>query len=173
MRADPEGLAQFLTGAIPREQMLYLDKATPVIAWLLSPLKRHEQAHFAAVCRAEDVATFEAPDLGPEPPADEILVPVEGRGATDEALDVGLGPACVIRPEEVKRFSRLLAAVDEPQLRSKLDFPSLDAAALPLDYWEEEGDDMFNEYVLPLFKQLQAFYEEAATLDQVVLVWYS
>jgi Domain of unknown function (DUF1877) len=173
MRADPDGLAQFVTGVVPRERMLYLDKATPVIAWLLSPLKRHEQAHFAAVCNAEDIDNFTAPDLGPEPPMDEILVPLEGRGTKDEALDVGMGPACVISPSDVKRYSRMLADVDESRLRQQLDFPALDAAALPVDYWVEEGEQTFSEYIVPLLRQLQAFYASAESSNQVVLVWYS
>jgi hypothetical protein len=173
MRNDPDGLAQFITGALPQDRLLYLDKATPVIAWLLSPLKRHEQAHFAAVCRADDIATFQTPDLGPEPPMDEILIPLEGRGAKDEALDVGMGAACVIQPAEVKRFAALVAEVDEMKLREQLNFQKLDEAALPVDYWTEEGEETFTQYILPLFLQLQSFYSAAKADDQVVLVWYS
>jgi hypothetical protein len=169
MRLDSDGLAQFVTGTLPQEQLLYLDKATPVIAWLLSPLKRHEQAHFAAVCRN----TVVAPDLGPEPPIDEMLVPIEGRGPTDEALDVGMGPACVLEFDDVSRYARLLENVSEAQLREKLNFQELEDAALPIDYWPEEGEQIFTEYIVPLFNQLQEFYRAAASNNQLVLVWYS
>jgi Domain of unknown function (DUF1877) len=173
MRIDPEGLAQFVTGVLPRDRLLYLDKATPVIAWLLSPHKRHEQAHFAAVCRADDASLFKRPDLGPEPPMDEILIPLEGRGAKDPTLDVGMGSACVLSPSDVMRYSAMLANIGESHLRERLDFAELDAAALPVDYWSEEGEQTFTEYILPLFTQLQAFFAKAATESQVVLVWYN
>jgi hypothetical protein len=173
MCADPDGLAQFVIGALPRERLLYLDKAAPVIAWLLSPLKRHEQAHFAAVCRAEDIDSSQPPDLGPAPPMDEILVPIEGRGDTEERLDVGMGPACVISREMVPKYAALLTEIGEADLRQQLDFQKLEDAALPVDYWPEEGEQIFNEYVLPLFEQLQEFYRTAVDSDQLVLVWYS
>ena len=42
-----DGREQFMAGE--DSKVLYLDKASEVIAWLLSPLKRHEQLHFADV----------------------------------------------------------------------------------------------------------------------------
>ena len=175
MANHPDGLSQFADGTVPKEQMLYLDKAAPVLAWLLSPLKRHEQLHFAAVVNArDDIESFQKPDFGPEPAFDELLVPIEGRGETrEERLDMGMGPACVIVPADVKRFSDHLSSIDEDRLREQLDYKAMDEAALPVDYWQEEGDQTFNEYILPLFKQLQAFYRDAASRDQHVLVWYN
>jgi hypothetical protein len=173
MRINPEGLAQFVSGALPHEQLLYLDKATPVIAWLLSPLKRHEQAHFAAAFLEDDIDTFVPPDFGPEPPLDELLIPIEGRGSVDEALDVGMGPACVFEPDDVYKYARLLENVSETQLREKLNFTELEDAALPIDYWPEEGEKIFTEYIVPLFNQLQEFYRMAASNNQLVLVWYN
>ena len=172
MRRAPEGLSRFIDGTLPEERLLYLDKATPVIAWLLSPLKRHEQAHFAAVCTADDLDTFVVPDLGPQPPMDELLIPIEGRGVKDEALDVGMGPACVLSESDVERYASMLQQVDEPRLREQLDFQALEDAALPVDYWLEEGDEIFSGYILPLFHRLQAFYAQAATEKQLVLAWY-
>jgi len=63
--------------------------------------------------------------------------------------------------------------VGASDLRQQLDFQKLEDAALPVDYWPEEGEQIFNEYVLPLFEQLQEFYRTAADSDQLVLVWYS
>jgi hypothetical protein len=155
--------------------MLYLDKAAPVIAWLLSPLKKHEQLHFAAVVNAgSDLDNFSPPDLGPEPPFDEWLIPIEGRGPRkEERLDVGMGPACVIASTEVARYAGMLPRITEAQLRKQLDFKALDEACLPVDYWREEGEQNFSEYILPLFQRLQAFYSAAAQENQHVLVWYS
>ncbi|WP_081627154.1 DUF1877 family protein [Methyloversatilis discipulorum] len=173
MRNDPDGLAQFLTGVLPEDQLLYLDKASAVIAWLLSPLKRHEQAHFAAVVRADDIESFTPPDLGPEPPVDELLIPLEGRGAKDENLDAGMGPACVIDAKDVHRYALLLEEISEEKLREKLNFQELEEAALPIDYWLEEGEEIFAGYIVPLFEQLKTFYRVAASNNQKVLVWYS
>jgi hypothetical protein len=173
MRDDPDGLAQFVTGVLPKEHLLYLDKAAPVIAWLLSPLKRYEQAHFAAVCQAEDLDNFQKPEFGPEPAMDEILIPLEGRGERDERLNVGMGPACGISLSETKQFAAKLTIIGESELRQNLSFQEMEDAALPVDYWLEEGESIFTEYVLPLFQQLQSFYAAAAKEDQMVLVWWN
>jgi len=175
MCASPSGLAQFVDGTLPEERMLYLDKAAPVIAWLVSPLKRHEQLHFAAVVNAgSDLENFKQPDFGPEPPFDDLLIPTEGRGPKkDERLDVGMGPACVIASTEVSKYTGMLSAIGETQLRQQLDFKALDEACLPVDYWQEEGEQTFAEYILPLFERLQAFYSAAAKEKQHVLVWCS
>lgn len=173
MVTHPDGLAQFVTGALPSELLLPMDKAPAVVAWLLSPLKRWEQKHFAAVCNATDVSTFVPPDYGPEPPLDEVLIPLEGRGPKDERLDVGLGPACVLQPDAVARYSLLLEGVTEGRLRDRLDFQEMEDAALPVDYWLEEGEQTFSEYVVPLFTRLQRFYQQAAAERQIVLIWYA
>lgn len=171
MLKAPEGLAQFYNGVLPPERVLNLDKAAFVISWLLSPLKRHEQAHFAALFKAEDPASFEAPDLGPKPKVDEFLKAIEGRGTRANVLSAGLDPACVNPAEKVKRYSDLLSAVNEDVLRKNVDFKLMDEASLPVDYWEEEGEENLQEYILPLFLRLQTFYKQAAEDGQMVLIW--
>lgn len=174
IRASRSGLISFSDGTLPTDQSLYLDKASPVIAWLLSPLKRHEQLYFAALVQAGDLESYSAPDFGPDPPMDHFLLAIEGRGEDkQEELDLGLGPACYFSSREVKEFSVLLGSVTRSHLAQQLDFKAMDEAELPLDYWQEEGQQAFDDYIFPLFQQLQDFYRQAAERDQGVLVWNS
>jgi Domain of unknown function (DUF1877) len=170
MRASSDGLVQFADGTLPDEQCLYLDKAAPVIAWLLSPYEREQQAQFARVVRdRENAPVITAPLTSP---VDDVLAAVMGVGEKDAKLDMGLGPATVHRADTVVRYAQLLAKIDEPQLREHLDFEEMEAAALSIDGWLDEGEELFTECVLPLFRQLKLFYKTAAEHKQIVLVWH-
>jgi hypothetical protein len=48
----------------------------------------------------------------------------------------------------------------------------MEAAALSVDGWLDEGEKLFIEYVLPLFQQIKLFYKTAAECQQIVLVWH-
>ena len=170
MRASPDGLVQFADGTLPGEQCLYLDKAAPVIAWLLSPHEREQQARFASAVRErENAPVITEP---PTPPVDDALAAVMGIGEKDAKLDAGLGPATVHQADRVARYAQLLAKIDEPELREHLDFEEMEAATLSVDGWLDEGEELFTGYVLPLFQQLKLFYKTAAHHRQVVLVWH-
>jgi Domain of unknown function (DUF1877) len=170
MLASPDGLVQFADGTLPDEQCLYLDKAAPVIAWLLSPYEREQQARFARAVRERENAPVITEPL--TSPVDDVLAAVMGIGEKDAKLDMGLGPATVHRVNRVAHYAQLLAKIDEPQLREHLDFEEMEAAALSVDGWLDEGEELFTEYVLPLFHQLKLFYKTAAECQQVVLVWH-
>lgn len=170
MRASPEGLVQFADGTLPDEQCLYLDKAAPVIAWLLSPRERESQTQFAqAVRERENAPVITAPLISP---VDDALAAVMGIGEKDVKLDMGLGPATVHRADRVALYAQLLAKIDEPQLREHLDFEEMESALLSVDGWLDEGEELFTEYVLPLFRRLKLFYKAAAEHQQVMLVWH-
>jgi hypothetical protein len=175
LRAAPEGLSGIHRHPPSGGELLDLDKASGVIAWLLSPCKRAEQVHFAAEMEEMLNGTKADPSTLPSIPAlDDLAIAIEGRGPRkDTRLDVGLGPACVFEPEEVKRFARLLGGVDEGVLRRALDFPLMDKLYLPVEYWEEEGEQAFSEYILPMFENLKRFYQAAANAGQYILVWYN
>lgn len=156
-------------------EVIDLDKAAGVIAWLLSPCKRAEQIDFAAVIN-EDLGEETMPSLSqqPFPPLDDLAICIEGRGSKHlKALDVGYGPACEFQPEEVKRYSDALDKVNESVLRRELNFELMDTLHLPVEYWQEEGEEVFTQYILPLFEKLKRFYKAAANGSQSVLVWYS
>ncbi len=172
--ASADGLADLYRSVPDGAELIDLDKASEVVSWLLSPCKRSDQARIANDL-AEDLGD-EAPfdELPPEAPLDSFAVAIEGRGSRKESrLQAGYGPACIFEPAEVKEFARLLSGVDEPQLREQLDFPLMDKLFLPVEYWEEEGEETFAEYIMPLFRRLQSFYQNAAAAQQHVLIWYA
>jgi hypothetical protein len=102
-RASPEGLVQFADGTLPDEQCLYLDKAAPVIAWLLSPYEREQQAQFARAVRERENAPMVIEAL--TSPVDDVLAALMGVGEKDAKLDMGLGPATVHQADAVVRYA--------------------------------------------------------------------
>jgi len=153
-------------------EVIDLDKATDVIAWLLSPGKRIEQLHFAqqmAEMLGDEVVATPLPQM-PEVP-DEFSVAIEGRGPNRTEL-AGVD-ACRFDPKEVKDIAALLVSVSESDLRTKADYKLMDTVCLPVEYWQEEGDQTMAEYILPNFAKLKQFYVAAAKSDQIVLVWAS
>lgn len=175
LRTKPDGLASLHKDCPAGGAVLYLDKASGVISWLLSPCKRAEQIRFAAeiesVMNDKEVDNAQMPSV---PPLDELLIAIEGRGPNkDERLSSGLGPACVFQPDDVVRFDAVLSKVDISTLRRELNFPLMDTLHLPLDYWQEEGEEIFVEYLVPLFEKLKQLYADAAKANQHVLVWWS
>ena len=175
LRADSRGLGLVYERCPQGAEVIDLDKASGVIAWLLSPCKRAEQAHFAADMDEviNEIPTNHAA-LPVVPSLDDFAISIEGRGPSkEERLEHGLGPACHFDCAEVERFAQLLSSVDQNVLRRELDFQLMDNLFLPVEYWEEQGEQNFSEYILPLFKKLKQFYMNAANSSQHVLVWYA
>jgi hypothetical protein len=142
---------------------------------LLSPCKRAEQIEFAASMNealGEEMPSLPVPE--PMPPLDELAICIEGRGPKKlNGLDVGYGPACEFPPEDVQRFSAALDAVNESVLRRELNFELMDTLHLPVEYWQDEGEETFTKYIVPQAEKLKRFYKAAANTGQAVLVWYS
>ncbi|MGI8981556.1 MAG: DUF1877 family protein [Pirellulaceae bacterium] len=175
MDSSPTTLARIHQNVPPGAEVIDLDKASGVLAWLLSPCKRAEQIQFASIIN-EELGEELAPaySLQPVPPLDDFAICIEGRGPKKiKFLDVGCGPACEFEPAEVRRFSDLLATIDESVLRRELNFELMDTMHLPVEYWQEEGEETFTRYIVPQFEKLRRFYEAAANANQSVLVWYS
>ena len=63
--------------------------------------------------------------------------------------------------------------MNESVLRSELNFELMDTQHLPVEYWQEEGEETFSKYIVPQFEKLKRFYKGAANTGQSVLVWYS
>jgi hypothetical protein len=102
------------------------------------------------------------------------LIGIEGRGPTKEArIDFGMGPACVFSSKEVSEIASALRAIGESALRKAADFEEMDRVGVFPDQWLEEGDEILNEYILPNFRKLQNFYDQAASGGQIVLMWYT
>lgn len=175
LQSTPDAFSRIHERIPPGAEIIDLDKASGVIAWLLSPCKRAEQIQFAALVNEDlDDNQMEPPDLPPVLPLDDFAIAIEGRGAKKIAkLDIGYGPACAFEPAEVKRFSDLLATVNASVLRRELNFKLMDTLHLPVEYWEEAGEETFTQYIVPQFEKLKRFYLEATKAGQLVLVWYN
>src|SRR5262249_18381738 len=153
---------------LPKAHVLDVDKASWIISWLLSDCKRAEQQHFVADLGRSFLSKDQLP---PIPALDDFAVAVEGRGSRKALqLNAGLGPACVFTPEEASALSKQLAAVTEEMLRRHLDFEAMDRLHLPVDNWVEDGEELFEGYILPHFENLKRFYATAAEAGQYVVV---
>ena len=82
-------------------------------------------------------------------------------------------PTSGAQPSEIAEYASLLGGIDEAALRAKLDFPLMDKLYLPVEYWQEEGEETFTEYIVPLFERRKALYVEAERMGQCVLVWHA
>lgn len=82
--------------------------------------------------------------------------------------ELGYGPARVLSPEQVRRVSEVLSATDEDTLRQKYDPGRLTRLDIYPRIWDEHG--VLDEYVLPNYARLVAFYAKAAAENQAVLL---
>jgi len=73
----------------------------------------------------------------------------------------------------VRRLSLVLAGIDEATLRDRADFRAMDEDDVVPGNWQEEGEDIFETYLVPALERLKAFYAAAAESGQIVLVMWS
>ena len=174
-----------------------LDKDYEVLAWLLSAKKRREQAQEVATHRAIDretqsksnydkaefkrVVTEELGKLGVSSEdtdmlvSDSVLDAIEGRGTKaqrDPKINFGLGNPRVFKPDEVKRLSKALDKVTDADLRKSFDRKAMAKFDVGGMGWLEEKDSVLDEFLIPAFHRLRAFYSDAAKSGQYVLVIY-
>lgn len=177
MRVSPEGLAQFSDGTISTEQLLYLDKATPMIGMNLEALAEDGHINFARPLSSNNsVVGLSADAATPNKVQDSkhwIATCIEGSGDCDRELDDGMGPAWIVSSDKVKLFNQVLNGINENILRLGHDFE-----------FDEENDDLntdepnpeeeiFSNFILPSFLELKQFYALAAQHNQMVLIWYA
>jgi hypothetical protein len=174
-----------------------IDKDYDVIAWLISAKKRKEQAQQVARYRAIEreresgadydktqftgVLNEELQKLGVPPedtnaiPTDPALEAIEGRGMEsqrDPKINFGLGNARHFKPDEVRRLSEALDAVTAADLRKSFDRAEMARFDVGGMGWLEEEDSVLDEFLIPAFWKLQAFYRQAAKSGHHVLVIY-
>ena len=153
-------------------ETLYFDKGYRSIAWLLSPLARAEDDHLARLIESPDeleaararVAAIGAMHVDP---AFEALY--GDRSHVDERFDIGLDPPAVMSWEKVRTLSAVLDGISSADLEGRLDRGEM--IRVGMNYADE--DDLMDDYILPNFERLQAFYREAAAQGQVVMVVFS
>ncbi len=193
---DPSTLAD---GSAPGIEVIDIDRAYEPMAWLLSPCKRAEQDYQALLL--DEMARKPAPPslIGRiagifriraafEPSAtlnakaaaadvvqlDPVLRAIEGRSETRDArFDFGLGDAAVFNPDEVAALSAALHSLVPGSLEEHYRPAEMDRSRVFPEYWEEEGRELMEDYVIPSLARLQAFYRAAESEKQHVLVWYA
>jgi hypothetical protein len=174
-----------------------IDKDYDVLAWLVSAKKRKEQAQQVASYRAigrerkagsdydkgefTRVLNEELTKLGVVPedtnaiPSDPALEAIEGRGTEsqrDPKINFGLGNARHFRPDEARKLSEALDKITEADLRKSFDRVEMAKFDVGGMGWLEEEDSVFDEFLIPGFRKLQAFYRQAAKSGHHVLVIY-
>ncbi|MBO4141047.1 YfbM family protein [Micromonospora tulbaghiae] len=83
--------------------------------------------------------------------------------------DLGMGPARLLMPDAVRAVAAGLDAVDETTLRARFDAAAMSEAEIYPHIWDD-GDDEFDNYLLPNFTVLRDFYRAAAEHGDGVLL---
>ena len=157
-RTDPNWLEALYSKAIPNAEVTDVDQACDGIVWLLSRLPAPPSVTGGAGFVLQ--RSF-APLL-------------RGQGGTSErSLDAGYGPASRLSSEQVAELNAWLQSVDPDLMRSRYDPERMEAEDVYPQIWLEEGAAAFDDYLLPHFRALQAFFSRAAEAQQQVLVFFT
>ncbi|HET7865880.1 MAG TPA: DUF1877 family protein [Burkholderiaceae bacterium] len=187
-------------GSDPRfatARLVDVDKDYEVLAWLLSPRKRLEQAHqlarykaiereseskskwdktqFMGAVEEELVKLGVSPDDPDKLPTDPVLEALEGRGPRaqrDPRINFGLGSAMVFKPDQVKSLSSALSGLGATNLRLSFERGTLSKFDVGGMDWQGEQDDVLDRFLAPAFYKIRSFYMEASSLGHHVLVIY-
>ena len=152
---------------------LYLDRAYEPIAWLLSPRARAEADHMRRLVENPSDppeaarGRVAAIDAMPMDPAYEALH--GSRSYVDDRFAIGLGSPAVFPVAKVRALSAALDQISCADLERGFDREEI--VRVGMTYCDD--DDIMDEYILPEFKRLQAFYRAAAANNQVVMVVFS
>jgi hypothetical protein len=158
-RTNPDWLEALYRRAIPDSEVADVDKACDGIVWLLSRLPTPPSA------TADGGGFVLKRSFAP-------LLRGEG-GIRERQLDAPYGPASRLSLEQVTELSAWLQSVDPAQMRFRYDPQRMDAERVYPQIWSEEGASAFDEYLLPHFRALQAFFSRAAQARQDVLVFFT
>jgi hypothetical protein len=158
-RTNPSWLEALYSHAIPHAEVADADKACDGIVWLLSRLPAPPSA------TADGSSFVLQRSLAP-------LLCGQG-GTTQRGLNAPYGPASRLSSEQVAELSAWLQSVDPAQMRSRYDPHRMDAEQVYPQIWPREGAAAFDQYLLPHFRVLQAFFSRAAEAQQQVLVFFT
>jgi hypothetical protein len=173
-RLGVEGVYALPALDFPNADLLYLDGVWQTMAWLLSPKKRAEDAYMTGLVGDDMDDLSEATlALGREAdafPQDRALVAIEGGSDVVEERIEGLGPARLFASHEVVELATALSAFTGEDIRRAFDAPAMEANQVFPGDWIAEGQSILEEYVIPNFVRLQAFYTLAAATGQQMMV---
>jgi hypothetical protein len=83
-----------------------------------------------------------------------------------------MGAARVFKPDEVRKLSAALDKVTDADLRSTFDRKTMAKLDVGGMGWLEEPDAVLDEFLIPAFHRLRAFYADAAKRGHHVFVVY-
>ena len=103
-----------------------------------------------------------------EPPLSYLLIGGEEVGD----IDVGYGPARVLRPDEVRTFDGALSSISADDLRRRFDPKAMMKEDIYPNIWDRDlqQDDVLG-YVLDNYQGLQAFVHDASAKGKGLLIY--
>jgi hypothetical protein len=158
-RNNPKWLEALYSRSIPDVETIDIDKACDGIVWLLTRLPA------PPIANVEGAGFVLHVSLAP-------LLRGEG-GVSERRLNAPYGPSSSLSVEQVRDLSTWLQSVDPAQMRSRYDPRAMDADDVYPQIWSEEGVAAFDDYLLPCFRALLAFFSRAADARQQVLVFFT
>jgi|GEM_PF-5418146 len=179
--------------------MLNMDERWHAISWLVSEKKRAEQNEYSAAMRvaAEEDRTGkqtrkdgeefkkkvikEMQKMGNKPvdikklPTDSLLAGIEGRGKQAPGLpdiEIGYGLVHILVPGEVKATADAFALVKESAIKAQFNRNTLEKYQVGGISWKAEPDSVLERNLLPSYRAISQFYQNAAKQQHYVLVFY-
>lgn len=87
-------------------------------------------------------------------------------------IDVGYGPARVLRPEEVATFDAALLALSVNELQRRFDPDAMMRANIYPEIWDRDpAEDDALSYLLEYFEDLRVFVGEARKLSKGIIIY--
>ncbi|MBR7781038.1 DUF1877 family protein [Undibacterium luofuense] len=180
-----------------KAEIIDVDKDWQILSWLASPNKRREQQQTTAMMRVMDrrnadelmqddkkydkAIAEECAKLGVKPenmrdiPSDPMVRALEGRGTEKQreaAFNFGFGGARVFPPEEVKIIAVSFSNFKESELNANFNRKEMHKFNVGGVNWLNENDTVLNNFLIPSFRKVSRFYQNAASLNHYVLVIY-
>lgn len=91
-------------------------------------------------------------------------------GVAVHGVDTGYGPPQLLTPEEVRQCARELSELGEDALREAYDPAGMTADGRYPDIWDREDEREQNlDWLLAVFREVRAFYQDAAQRGNGVL----
>jgi len=144
LRQDPDEIEEVLYGTLkqPADRALDIDKSWHAI-------------HFLLTGKAWE---------GPLPLRNVVL-----GGTLLGSLDLGYGPARYLTPDEVRDCAAALSAISSDDLAARFDLAALSKAQIYPQAWRNHNDEL--EYILDYYRQLVAFFTQAAGAGDAMLTY--
>ena len=141
--SHPEEITRFLYGADAEDaERVVLNKAWHAIHFVLTGSR-----------------------LGGEEPLNFLA----SEGTPVGAVDVGYGPARVLRSQEVRRLAAALAGIEPEELASRIDVRELDHHSIYPGNWERNGDGV--DHVVASYRSMREFITKLAGKRQGLVLY--